>query len=1218
MKRVKKFVACLLGVLSTLVLTNAFFACETTEKIPEQNNGQVETPAPEKPNDDEDCIEHAWGEWTETVAPTCMVEGKEQRVCANNAEHVEKRTKEIVADNHSWGDWTEMEATTCTTEGKEQRVCANNPEHIEERTKETVADNHSWKEWTETLAPTCATEGKEQRVCANNPEHIEERAKETVADNHSWKEWTETLAPTCMVEGKEQRVCANNAKHVEKRAKEIVADNHFWKEWTETVAPTCTVEGKEQRVCANNAEHVEERAKEIVAYNHSWGDWAETVAPTCKVEGTLQRVCKNNSVHVEEQSIPKTQEHTLGDLGACSVCGKQLNAMAVSVSVAPTVSTIYYGETPTVSGGKVVAENGATVSGKWTIQADTFVGSGENLIVNSSKKATAVFKPNDTSLYQETTTTVDVPMYAVASYGSVYYSTLDDALAAANEKKSGTVYALPSDYTTETGRAVLAKTIRTTTEIKAGVTLAVPYEGTNVYATVDEAISNLAFATPTTYLRNNITLGKNVVLTNNGYIQIGGVISGGGSQKPYSSFTGSYYGQLTLESGSKILNQSGTSSAYGIQCYGYITEKTEGCSEGIVSRGTLLAPFTILEHHGGSAYFGISGLGKTDLIGVVLGGVTAKPEITPFNKFYAPNITTLLKIEKGTMYAHVDLYANSQHNITTISLIGYSSSCLIELKGESYLFADLNASTQITKLDIYGDAALNGMSLTLNVTYSSITAKISLSTEKALFPISWLYNVRLHAIGGGSTVSLNQDVKILPGGSLVVDEGVTVKANRLTVYGQDMERTRGTAEGTTLVVESYDKKYPHNGKTIPSGELIVNGTLVVSQLGGFLESENIGATLQMSVANTVVGKELDYVVGSGLDAKASYFTVSEVATLYFDDGTAVNLQESVALGEYIFNGEGWEKGAEKLTITFKLGNGEADVVRYVEPNTEFVFDFNDPTRSGYTFNGWKLTSGSGELKNNSFVVKEENVVLEAQWKKNSCLVEGTLITLFDGSQKKVEEITAQDELLVFNHETGKYEKGTLWFNDHADQPAELTSVINLEFSNGTLSRICYEHAFFDLDLNRYVFINEQTMNEYIGHRFVAVNSEGNAFLNEETVLVNAYITEEIVKVYGPITEYHFNLVADNLLSMPSFNFDVKGFINIFEYDKDLRYDEEKMQADIAEYGLFTYEDFESVMSYQDYKKTPIKYFKVSIGKGYLTYEEIELTLQYLFENGFAG
>ena len=267
----------------------------------------------------------------------------------------------------------------------------------------------------------------------------------------------------------------------------------------------------------------------------------------------------------------------------------------------------------------------------------------------------------------------------------------------------------------------------------------------------------------------------------------------------------------------------------------------------------------------------------------------------------------------------------------------------------------------------------------------------------------------------------------------------------------------------------------------------------------------------------------------------------------------------------------------------------------------------------------KCTAGSESWSDtNSHTVTVSGKTDITVYSKKSCLVEGTMIMMADGTQKAVENIVAGDMVMVFNHETGKYQASAIWFNDHADEPACVRDVINLEFANGAKARIAYEHAYFDLDLMRYVFIREDNMHEFIGHRFVTATYNGMEMVQGETTLVKAYITEEVVKVYGPITEYHFNLISDDMLSMPSFNFNAVGMINIFDYDEDLSYNEEKMQADIEQYGLFTYEEFSEYMSYEDYCKAPIQYFKVAIGKGNLTWEQIELTLQYLAVNEFAG
>ncbi len=314
------------------------------------------------------------------------------------------------------------------------------------------------------------------------------------------------------------------------------------------------------------------------------------------------------------------------------------------------------------------------------------------------------------------------------------------------------------------------------------------------------------------------------------------------------------------------------------------------------------------------------------------------------------------------------------------------------------------------------------------------------------------------------------------------------------------------------------------------------------------------------------------------------------------------------------------------SVTFNTTGGAAKAFRYEAGNDAAstpttlsnVLIYASPTLSNnardemYGLVKYQYTDNAGAIYN--YVVGYH--APQTTVKSITCLAEGTLITLADGSQKKVEDITTEDDLLVFNHETGKYEAGKLWFTDHTGDLAANRSIINLKFSDGTVTRISYEHSFFDLDLMKYVFIREDNVSEYVGHRFVKTLWDGEEFTNGEVTLTEAYVTVENIKVYGPISEYHLNMVSDSLLTMPSFNFGVTGFINIFDYEEDLSYDDEKMAADIEKYGLFTYDDFSNVMSLEDYNKTPMPYFKVSIGKGYLTYEEIEMTLTYLAENGF--
>lgn len=217
----------------------------------------------------------------------------------------------------------------------------------------------------------------------------------------------------------------------------------------------------------------------------------------------------------------------------------------------------------------------------------------------------------------------------------------------------------------------------------------------------------------------------------------------------------------------------------------------------------------------------------------------------------------------------------------------------------------------------------------------------------------------------------------------------------------------------------------------------------------------------------------------------------------------------------------------------------------------------------------------------------------------TCLVEGTMITLFDGTKKKVEDINQGDKLLVFNHEIGDYDVAEVLFND--SEPLKKYPIIRLEFSNNSVVRIVYEHGFFDYDLMKYVYIDSNNYSNYIGHRFVATKIIDDRREDTLVTLDNAYITEEYVKLYSPITNYHLNYYTEDILSMPG---GIEGLFNIFDYTENLKYDEEKMNADIEKYGILEYEAFKGIVSYEMYASFPTKYFNVAIEKGILSWEKI--------------
>ena len=117
-----------------------------------------------------------------------------------------------------------------------------------------------------------------------------------------------------------------------------------------------------------------------------------------------------------------------------------------------------------------------------------------------------------------------------------------------------------------------------------------------------------------------------------------------------------------------------------------------------------------------------------------------------------------------------------------------------------------------------------------------------------------------------------------------------------------------------------------------------------------------------------------------IPAKAGYhFTKWEVtkgdATL--DENNYLTIgKENISLKAYYQGG---------LTLTLELNDGST---------TQTINDFYgsgekvtliEPTKEGYKFNGWKITSGDGTLDGNTLTINTESVVIEATWKKQVIL-----------------------------------------------------------------------------------------------------------------------------------------------------------------------------------------------------------------------------------------
>ncbi len=303
-------------------------------------------------------------------------------------------------------------------------------------------------------------------------------------------------------------------------------------------------------------------------------------------------------------------------------------------------------------------------------------------------------------------------------------------------------------------------------------------------------------------------------------------------------------------------------------------------------------------------------------------------------------------------------------------------------------------------------------------------------------------------------------------------------------------------------------------------------------------------------------------------------------TMTYTDGRIL----TIVLGSTSINSPGASNGGKTITVTNGAVKSDGKVAK-----------------SSATGGTWPIISYSFKGNNGSTVTTNQTVNVDFSnvnsGSGGECITPDTLITLADGRQVRVDSLKGDEKLLIWNMETGSLDSAPIMFVD-SDAEAE-SEIIHLYFSDGTDVKVIYEHGFWDYELNRYVYL-DRNAKEYIGHRFA--KQSGREL--KKVALTDVVIEKELTTAWSPVTEKHLCYFVNGMLSMPG---GVGGLFNIFDVVPEaMHYDFKAIESDIQKYGLFTYDELNSIapLSKDMFEQAGGAYLKISIGKGNLTMDEL--------------
>lgn len=302
-----------------------------------------------------------------------------------------------------------------------------------------------------------------------------------------------------------------------------------------------------------------------------------------------------------------------------------------------------------------------------------------------------------------------------------------------------------------------------------------------------------------------------------------------------------------------------------------------------------------------------------------------------------------------------------------------------------------------------------------------------------------------------------------------------------------------------------------------------------------------------------------YPEGTKLASLTSTGTTTDSAYAFFNGGytyggvtTTLNMNgNSISPAEITFNystpstDNGWSiydkdnvllsSGYNQATVSLNPGNYK---IRIYCPGSNGEYTISSMSSSPNVFNSsynsmTTGTSASPKTGRNVYWRQHEaslssgtSVVVNASFdEQSSCLVEGTMITLADGTKKPIEEITYDDELLCWDFDKGEYGSA---------KPATIKPVVYRDtyfintFNDGsvllTQGLSDKGHELFDMTQSKFDYNARMT-----GHDVFTQDGVKNLVSSQEVWTI------EPKKIYHIITAQHYNLFADGVLTSVRLN-----------------------------------------------------------------------------------
>ncbi len=383
------------------------------------------------------------------------------------------------------------------------------------------------------------------------------------------------------------------------------------------------------------------------------------------------------------------------------------------------------------------------------------------------------------------------------------YAGLNNAITAAQKDTSDGVMVLKNDVTLQAG----------TYRIPEGVTLVIPHDETGKAFRKTPGVADEEWVEPKPYCTLTLAKGANLIV--DGELSVTALHTPGAGGRVYGGAPHKTYGHIATEEGGSISISKGGA----LYAYGYITGKGSVTAQ---SGATVYEYFQITDFRGGSA--------TTDML-------TTGEEyaVLPVNQYYVQNVEIPMTIEAGaTEYCYTSLKMSGNIISAAVGFIG---------EGDDKMFK-LNAGSITKSYDGSRDRLIAEINGDLGI--SPIVVKgggNTIDSKRFVLPIN--SNISIYVNSG--SISMSQDVALIPGTELVIAKGASCTLNEdcsIYVYDQDTWGNFCTT-GPTLPFRALayapGRTYTRTEADLKDAIVQVDGTLDATK--GYLYTTKGGANI---------------------------------------------------------------------------------------------------------------------------------------------------------------------------------------------------------------------------------------------------------------------------------------------------------------------------------------------------------------------------------------